>query len=138
MILNLPLLSGHPCSFFTGSAMVKLEHIIDEIILWIDTNIHKPIRIDDVAARAGYSKWHLQRVFMQTMNITMACYIRDKKLSLAAHDLQHTHESIISISMKYGFESQPAFTRSFSQKYHVPPAQYRRLSNISERPQNKH
>lgn len=118
--------------------MVKLEHVIDEIISWIDTNIHKPIRIDDVAARAGYSKWHLQRVFMQTMNISIACYIRDKKLSLAAYDLQHSHESIISISMKYGFESQPAFTRSFSHKYHVPPAQYRRLFNSTERSQNKH
>lgn len=118
--------------------MVKLEHVIDEIISWIDTNIHKPIRINDVATRAGYSKWHLQRVFMQTMNITMACYIRDKKLSLAAYDLQHSQEKIIFISMKYGFDSQPAFTRAFSNKYHVPPAQYRRLFSTSERPQKKH
>lgn len=61
-----------------------------------------------------------------------------KKLSLAAHYLQHTHESIISISMKYGFEFQPEFTRYLSHKYHVQLAQYRRLSNISERPQKKY
>lgn len=70
--------------------MVKLEPLIDEIITWIDTNICKPILIDDVAARAGYSKWHLHRVFMQTMNITMVCYVRDEKI-ITCRTLPATH-----------------------------------------------
>lgn len=43
--------------------MLKTEIILDEVIKWIDSNLDKPLRIDDVAARAGYSKWHLQRIF---------------------------------------------------------------------------
>lgn len=45
--------------------MFRTEDIIDEIIQWIDSNLHKPLKIEEVAARAGYSKWHLQRIFVQ-------------------------------------------------------------------------
>ncbi|EOZ9276167.1 AraC family transcriptional regulator [Enterobacter hormaechei] len=30
----------------------------------MDSNLHKPLKIEDVAARAGYSRWHLQRSFV--------------------------------------------------------------------------
>jgi AraC family multidrug resistance transcriptional activator len=45
--------------------MFRTEDIIDEITQWIDSNLHKPLKIEDVAARAGYSRWHLQRIFVQ-------------------------------------------------------------------------
>ena len=39
--------------------------VIDTIVEWIDDNLHQPLRIDDIARHAGYSKWHLQRLFLQ-------------------------------------------------------------------------
>lgn len=45
--------------------MFRTEDIIDEITQWIDSNLHKPLKIEDVAAWAGYSRWHLQRIFVQ-------------------------------------------------------------------------
>ncbi|HFE3213382.1 TPA: helix-turn-helix domain-containing protein [Klebsiella quasipneumoniae subsp. similipneumoniae] len=107
--------------------MIKLEKLIDEITLWIDEHIHQPISISDVATRAGYSKWHLQRIFSQIKGQRMATYIRDKKLALAAQDLIDSSDKILDIGFRYGFESQQAFTRTFSRKYNVPPQKYRRL-----------
>ncbi|SFT45585.1 AraC family of transcriptional regulator, multidrug resistance transcriptional activator [Kosakonia arachidis] len=112
--------------------MVKLEHIIDELIIWIDNNIHKSLKIEDVAQRSGYSKWHLQRVFYQVKNTNLANYIRDKKLEMAAYDLIQSDESILSISLKYGFDSQQSFTRSFAKKYHLPPSRFRRLNGKTD------
>ena len=40
--------------------------VIDTIVEWIDDNLHQPLRIDDIARHAGYSKWHLQRLFYST------------------------------------------------------------------------
>ena len=37
--------------------------VIDTLVEWIDENLHQPLRIDEIARRAGYSKWHLQRLF---------------------------------------------------------------------------
>ena len=113
--------------------MVKLEGMITEITQWIDANIHCPLSISDVAARAGYSKWHLQRIFLKITGESIATYIRDKKLALAARDLVESQEGILDISFRYGFDSQQSFTRSFSKKYKTPPQKYRRLYAVKHR-----
>ena len=43
--------------------MTISAQVIDTIVEWIDDNLHQP-RIDDIARHAGYSKWHLQRLFL--------------------------------------------------------------------------
>jgi AraC family multidrug resistance transcriptional activator len=105
--------------------MFRKEDIIDEITQWIDSNLHNPLKIEDVAARAGYSKWHLQRIFVQVKEVSLGKYIKDKKLRLAAKDLIETNEPVINIAYKYGFDSQQTFTRVFSNKYKLPPLRYR-------------
>ena len=42
--------------------MTISAQVIDTIVEWIDDK-HQPLRIDDIARHAGYSKWHLQRLF---------------------------------------------------------------------------
>lgn len=110
--------------------MFRTEGIIDEITQWIDSNLHKPLKIEDVAARAGYSKWHLQRIFVQVKEVSLGKYIKDKKLRLAAKDLIETNEPVINIVFKYGFDSQQTFTRVFSKKYKLPPLKYRNTERI--------
>ena len=41
------------------------ESVIAVIIDWIDDNLHKPLRIEQIAHYSGYSKWYLQRLFLQ-------------------------------------------------------------------------
>ncbi|PSM34720.1 helix-turn-helix domain-containing protein [Escherichia coli] len=110
--------------------MFRTEGIIDEITQWIDSNLHKPLKIEDVAARAGCSKWHLQRIFVQVKEVSLGKYIKDKKLRLAAKDLIETNEPVINIAYKYGFDSQQTFTRVFSKKYKLPPLKYRNTERI--------
>ena len=45
--------------------MTISAQVIDTIVEWIDDNLHQPLRIDDIARHAGYSKWHLQRLFLR-------------------------------------------------------------------------
>lgn len=107
--------------------MIKLEELISEITQWIDENIHQPLSVNDVAARSGYSKWHLQRIFFRMKGVNLATYIRDKKLSMAAQDLIDSRDKILDIGFRYGFDSQQSFTRSFSKKYNIPPQRFRLL-----------
>ncbi len=81
--------------------MFRTEDIIDEIIQWIDSNLHKPLKIEDVAARAGYSKWHLQRIFVQVKEVSLGKYIRDTKIRLAGIDLIHIFIPVLGIAYKY-------------------------------------
>ena len=47
--------------------MTISAQVIDTIVEWIDDNLHQPLRIDDIARHAGYSKWHLQRLFFYSI-----------------------------------------------------------------------
>ena len=92
--------------------MTISAQVIDTIVEWIDDNLHQPLRIDDIARHAGYSKWHLQRLFLQYKGESLGRYIRERKLLLAARDLRDTDQRVYDICLKYGFDSQQTFTAS--------------------------
>ena len=83
--------------------MTISAQVIDTIVEWIDDNLHQPLRIDDIARHAGYSKWHLQRLFLQYKGESLGRYIRERKLLLAARDLRDTDQRVCDICLKYGF-----------------------------------
>ncbi|WP_435952362.1 helix-turn-helix domain-containing protein [Dryocola sp. BD626] len=101
---------------------------MESLIEWIEDNMDKPLRIEDVARHSGYSKWYLQRMFTSTTGKSMGTYIRERKLLLAADDLVNTNDRIVDISERYGFDSQQSFTRIFGKKYNVSPSAYRKSS----------
>ncbi|MDI3440804.1 MULTISPECIES: helix-turn-helix domain-containing protein [Erwinia] len=111
--------------------MDRQHEIVNTLVEWIEGNIDRPLKIDEVAERAGYSKWHLQRMFHRIMDKSMGDYIRDRKMELAANDLLDGNDTVIAISLKYGYDSQQSFTRSFARKYRVPPATFRRMNNLN-------
>lgn len=101
--------------------MTISAQVIDTIVEWIDDNLHQPLRIEEIARHAGYSKWHLQRLFMQYKGESLGRYIRERKLLLAARDLRESDERVYEICLRYGFESQQTFTRIFTRTFHQPP-----------------
>jgi AraC family transcriptional regulator len=48
-------------------------------------------------------------------------YIRRRKLTLAALELQDSDATIIDIALKYGYSSPTAFNRAFQNQHKVPP-----------------
>lgn len=107
----------------------SLFSIIEVLVGWIEKNLDQPLSVDDVAKKAGYSKWHLQRLFREVTGESLGTYIRGRKLTKAAVALRLTGRSILDIAAQYQFESQQAFTRSFSHQFHITPGRYRNLEN---------
>lgn len=91
------------------------EGVIDSVTEWIMANLDQRLSIDDIAVKSGYSKWYLQKLFARYHNETLARYIRKKKLVCCVSELKYTRLPIISLAVKYHFESQQSFTRSFKQ-----------------------
>lgn len=109
------------------------EKIIIELIQWIEDNLEKPLSIDIVAQKSGYSKWHLQRMFKQMTNQVLATYIRLRRLTHCAISLKLTSRPILEIAMRYQFDSQQTFTRTFKKQFGVTPAQYRRIDTWDQK-----
>lgn len=61
-------------------------------------------------------------MFTYIAGVSLSEYIRRRKMSLAAVDLQGSNEKIIDISLKYGYSSPTAFNRAFQSIHGVAPS----------------
>ncbi|XXN63616.1 superoxide response transcriptional regulator SoxS [Enterobacter ludwigii] len=101
------------------------QEIIHSLSNWIDQNLDKALSIDEVAAKSGYSKWHLQRMFRAVTKQTLGGYIRERRLTLAAEALRQTQRPVFDIAMQYGYDSQQTFSRVFRRQFSQTPTAYR-------------
>lgn len=100
--------------------------IIRDLLSWLDSHLDTPLTLDHVAAKSGYSKWHLQRMFKEVTGQAIGSYIRQRRLTVAAFALRITRKSILEIALQYHFDSQQTFTRAFKKQFDQTPASYRR------------
>lgn len=113
------------------------QEIIHSLTNWIDQNLDKALSIDEVAAKSGYSKWHLQRMFRSVTKQTLGGYIRERRLTLAAEALRQTQRPVFDIAMQYGYDSQQTFSRVFRRQFSQTPTAYRhtmRRQSMVQRP----
>lgn len=101
------------------------DEIIQTLTDWIESNLDKTLSVDEVAARSGYSKWHLQRMFRTVTRQTLGNYIRERRLTLAAEALRQTQRPVFDIAMQYGYDSQQTFSRVFRRQFFQTPTAYR-------------
>lgn len=109
------------------------ESVIIFVTEWINENLDQRLSIDDIAEKAGYSKWYLQKLFSRYNDETLARYIRKKKLISCINDLKNSRTPIINLAVKYHFESQQSFTRSLKQMMGCTPSVCRKRQMKGER-----
>lgn len=73
--------------------------------------------LSTIARAVGYSKYHLHRMFVETVGLSIQNYVQRRKLTEAAKLLVFSKKSILEISLIVGYESQQAFTDIFKQMY---------------------
>ena len=98
---------------------------LNEAINYIEENISGEISYDTISRIAGCSVYNFQRMFSYIADKPLSEYIRSRRLTMAAFDLLSGKERIIDISLKYGYESQDAFSRAFKNFHGVLPSSVR-------------
>lgn len=92
---------------------------------YIESNLADTISYDKIAQLACCSTYHFQRMFPFITGINLSEYIRRRRLTLAAFELQTTDIKVLDVAMKYGYESPEAFTRAFKNLHGVMPVSAR-------------
>jgi AraC family transcriptional regulator len=99
---------------------------ISNMIETIEDHLTEDITLDDLAQEAGYSKYHLHRMFSGLVGFSVHQYIRRRRLTEAARQLLFSHRAILDIAIAYGYASQQAFTLAFKEMYKLTPQQFRK------------
>ena len=98
---------------------------IEKVIDYIENNLSNKLDLDKIAEAVHYSKYHLHRLFSDTVGMTIHDYVGRRQLTEAAKLLVFSDRPIIEIAFICGYESQQAFSSAFKSMYKIPPAQYR-------------
>lgn len=111
-----------------------LHHpVLEAAVEMMASHIADPLSPEQLATLAGCSRRQLQRLFSDQFEMSMMTFYRDLRLAKASELLQQTALPLIEISTITGFASVSHFTRCFSAKYGMPPAQKRRAAMATGR-----
>lgn len=92
---------------------------------YIEDNLDAEIEYVRIAQIALCSQYHFQRMFAFLIGIPLSEYIRRRRLTLAAFELQNSNEKIIDLAFKYGYNSPDSFSRAFTAMHEVTPSKAR-------------
>ena len=92
---------------------------------YIETHLAEDISFDEAAKIACCSTYHFQRMFSFITDVAISEYIRRRRLTLAAFDLQVANARIIDIALKYGYNSPKSFARAFKNLHGILPTSAR-------------
>lgn len=98
---------------------------LNTAIKYIEEHLTEKIEYDELAKILCCSTYHFQRMFGFMNDVTLSEYIRRRRMSLAAADIQNGAK-IIDAAIKYGYASPTAFCRSFKNIHGVSPSQVRK------------
>ena len=89
---------------------------------YIEENLDTEIDMARVARIACCSPYHFQRMFSFIADVSLAEYIRHRRLTMAALELQNSDVKVIDLAMKYGYDSHISFARAFCNFHGINPS----------------
>lgn len=99
-------------------------------ITYLEENLTEEIHYETLGRLAGCSSYHFQRMFGYMAGMPLSEYVRRRRMSLAAADLQSGEEKILDIALKYGYDSPTAFNRAFQSVHGFAPSRAREPGRI--------
>jgi AraC family transcriptional regulator len=112
---------------------------VNRAIDCIVTQLDQPLRLEEVSRVAGFSPYHFHRVFAALMGETPGQFVKRVRLERALSLMSHApRRSLTDIALACGFASSSDFSRSFKQRYGVPPSRFDLAAWREERREGVH
>lgn len=113
------------------TSMIQKQNVskdLIEILRYIDKNLSRTIREEDVAEYCHYSVTYFSKFFHKTIGVSFRDYLVLKRINLAKQLLTNERKEKISfIAFQCGYHDVSYFSRIFKKKTGLSPAVYRQL-----------
>jgi len=91
-----------------------------------DRNFTEPLDLSQLAAVAGISKYHFQRLFRATYGISPATYLTERRIERAQDLLRATNLTVTEVCHAVGFSSLGSFSSRFRELVGETPSEFQR------------
>lgn len=99
---------------------------VSSIIINIENRVEEKIDYLELERTTGFSIAHIRDIFAMKTGMTLSKYILIRKISNAAYEVLYNNQSIMDISMKYGFTNYDTFTRAFKRITGLTPSEFKK------------
>ncbi len=96
---------------------------MNDALGYIEENLTDTIDFKEVARLALCSEYHFQRMFSFLAGVSLSEYIRRRRLTLAAFELNNSNARVIDMAIKYGYSSADSFARAFQSLHGILPSE---------------
>ena len=114
----------------------KQQEYVDKITAacsYVNDHFSENLTLEDVAAIAGFSKFHFTRLFRQVTNTSFYKYLSQKRIAHAKELLISGQYTIMEVAYLSGFSSHASFTRMFRQVAGSTPNEFRKMYRATDR-----
>ena len=98
---------------------------LKQMLQYIHTHYKEHLSLGQISAAANISERECTRCFQRCIRLSPISYLNKYRIHLAAQQLLHTSDSILTISENCGFSSSSYFCRLFHRMMGCTPKEYR-------------
>lgn len=102
---------------------------LHDAMAYVESCLCGELDMEKLAQMTGVSGDGFLRFFSYLTGMTLNTYIRRRRLTLAAYELQNGAGKIVDVAVKYGWDSADAFARAFKRQHGITPVQARDSTN---------
>jgi AraC family transcriptional regulator len=102
------------------------RHHMKLVMAYIDENLERDIRLQELAGLTALSQFHFARSFRETSGDTPYQYILQRRIQRAKHLLMKTNTSIADVAKVTGFSNSSQFARMFKKMVGQAPLSWRK------------
>lgn len=103
--------------------LTKMNAALD----YIEDHLLEEIDYAMIAQKACCSSYNFQRMFSFITDVSLAEYIRRRRLTQAALELQNSNAKVIDVALKYRYDSPVSFSRAFVNLHGITPNEAKQL-----------
>jgi len=94
---------------------------MNQAVEYIENHLADDIDLNDIGSIVCCSFYQFGRIFTYVVGVSLSEYVRHRRLSQAALELQNGGVKVIDVAVKYGYNSPDAFARAFQTMHGVTP-----------------
>lgn len=118
---------------FSVSRAAKSDPLIEKAITYINKNLLKNPKTEDVCSYLGLSKSYFSTYFKNKTQLNFRDYTLDLKINYAQEQLKHPEHTPGEVSMLLGYEDYRSFSRAFKARTGLTPSDYQKQYTAEER-----
>lgn len=108
-----------------GAAQAPIDLRLHRARAFIDASYHLPLDLDQIAAQAHCSRFHLIRLFRRDLDQTPHQYLTQRRIERARALLADGDLAVTEVCFAVGFRSVGSFSALFRRRVGTAPSAYR-------------